>query len=467
MKRKILITGSTGFIGRRLLAQMLAAGDWDLRVLVREQVDIPGAEVVVGDLLVPDTYKAAVENAEIVVHLAAMTGKASPSDHDRLNRKATEDLIAICRGAGVTRFIFISTIAAGYADKSYYSYARSKQAAEDALSTSGLCFDILRPTIVLGEGSPTFDSLSKLARMPLVLLPQRNGPSMVQPVHVDDVCRGIIRLVQKEEAGGEILELGGPEVLSIRQLLNQISLHQHGKNARFLQLPLRLVQWPLAFMEPILRPFMPVTAGQFAVFGNDSVAHPNWLGREISSHSTELYAMLAETGSSPNSDCGNGANISSAMKSVQTTDEEAFREAQIGTKSVCNIDPVDEISRHYLSALDKLNLRAEGCRFDQFTLKFSRRSELTHAIVSSYSSLFGRRSSFWRRQVLLIALLENHPQTHHKFDNAYEGGSVGAVVRLLILGASNLFLGLIGVILFLPVKVIVAFGKPHSTTDAN
>ena len=85
---------------------------------------------------------------------ACATGKASAADHHRLNVEGTAALVAACQQAGVSRLLFVSSIAVTFADQTGYHYAAAKTAAEQIVHGSGLRVRVVRPTMIFGAGSP-------------------------------------------------------------------------------------------------------------------------------------------------------------------------------------------------------------------------------------------------------------------------------------------------------------------------
>jgi nucleoside-diphosphate-sugar epimerase len=123
-----------------------------------------------------------------------VTGKARPGDYRENNIEGTRRLVEACSAAGIRQLLYVSSIAAGYEDKRFYSYAKSKAAAEEIVAGSGLSHAILRPTVILGLGSPLGETLRKIASPSTIPLPQASRPVFVQPVHVEDVAKAIVAL---------------------------------------------------------------------------------------------------------------------------------------------------------------------------------------------------------------------------------------------------------------------------------
>src|SRR5258705_2595434 len=108
----VFLTGSTGFIGRRLLATLLGSPSHRIRCLSRSPkaaAHPAGCDVVSGEICNPSTYTRALQGVDLVIHLAATTGNARPQEYFRVNVDGTRALLAASRSAGIRRFVFISS----------------------------------------------------------------------------------------------------------------------------------------------------------------------------------------------------------------------------------------------------------------------------------------------------------------------------------------------------------------------
>lgn len=274
-RRTIFLTGGTGFIGSRLATALLSDQRYRLRCLTRslERVtSTPRCAWVVGDLGRPASYQDALDGADCVVHLAARVGGGSRSEHERTNLVGTRDLLSSCRAAGVHRFLYVSSIAVTYGDRRGYPYAESKRLAEEAVRVSGLDVLTVRPTMVLGPGSAIQEKLRRMVALPWVPL-VGDGRVRVQPIHVSDVAAYLARRVADAAPwGGATVELGGPEVVTMEEMLRRIHRARSPRPLRLVRLPARPVIALLRGLEGVLGPALPVSAGQFAAFVHDSTA---------------------------------------------------------------------------------------------------------------------------------------------------------------------------------------------------
>ena len=160
---KLLVTGATGKVGSRLAKRLAQRGD-QVRALVRRAAELPGIELVQGDLLDPDSLAGAVRGVDAVIHCAAFFRGATPEQAHATNDLGTQHLANAARAAGVKRFVFISTglvygptggrlaaeddICAPVA-----AYPVSKLAAERFLfALEGLDVYVLRLPFVYGDG---------------------------------------------------------------------------------------------------------------------------------------------------------------------------------------------------------------------------------------------------------------------------------------------------------------------------
>jgi NADH dehydrogenase len=277
MADSIFVTGGNGFLGRRLLSLLGACPNRRMICLVRNKpsgIQPKNVEFVLGDLLDSHSYADALAGCDTVIHLAAATGKHAPEQYFRINRDGSQSLIAAAQQAGVRRFMHVSTIAVNFVDKSHYPYAQSKEQAEMAVKQSSLDWTIARPTMIFGKGSPVLDGLSRLAALPMVPV-FGDGLAPVQPILADDLAASLVAALEDESLIGRTVEIGGPDVISIENLLLRIRTSADRGSAPVVHLPVRPIAACLGWVEPWLRPVLPLTAGQLASFTNSGTISPD------------------------------------------------------------------------------------------------------------------------------------------------------------------------------------------------
>lgn len=274
------VTGGSGYIGRHVLAALRRERCDNVTVLLhRDGGTTGGVELdaawksVVGRLEDPGSYTPAIPHGAVIVHLAGLTGNHSPAAFDSVNVRGTATLLQAALAAGASHFVFVSSIAATYRDRRFYPYAESKRAAEALVTRGGMPFTILRPTIVLGAGGAGQAALTRLALLPRPALFGR-GDVLTQPVHVEDVGRMIVRAAAERWTGEEV-DVGGPDVVALAALLARIRAAHGAPDRAPVRVPLTPLRVALALFEPFVRPLLPVTAGQLALFANDSTATPS------------------------------------------------------------------------------------------------------------------------------------------------------------------------------------------------
>lgn len=464
MLRKIFVTGAGGFIGENFIRRQSFAAERRFKILTRIKPAAPPSadgliEPIVGDLLKPETYRAALEGCDVVVHLAAATGRAMRSEYRRVNVDGTMMLLQACKIAGVQHFLHVSTIAAGYSDQRYYHYAKTKLEAESLVRESGLDFALLRPTLVLGENSPIWKTLVRIASLPVVPLPEGH-PVRVQPIHVTDVVRGIERLLERDHLNGEILELGGPRQMLFSEFLQLIQIGLRGAPRKILRVPLSPIRFGLAALEPLLRPVLPVTAGQLSVFANDSVASENWLLAELrvsmpTTEETIAALVLADKKvGHPKSEAIESklesSLLSECLKTTLVNECRAFATYLVGYSSSPYVEECYTLAAQAHGLADK----AEFSCFDRAALKVARLGPTFARWADSYCALFRRNGTLRRKLVLLAAILEHVAPTNEAFENVKPSSAARTFLSIGAIGIASAISVLIGAMILFPAGLV-------------
>jgi nucleoside-diphosphate-sugar epimerase len=258
----ILVTGGTGFVGRRLVKLLAASGE-SVRVLTRNpgRSTFPaGVEAVAGDLADAGSLARAVSGASAVVHLAARlpVPGASGAEIERVNAAGTEAVASAARAAGVSRFVHGSS-AGVYGDGTGSAphresdppnpgnaYERSKVAGEvalrAALAGSMVGWTILRPTGIYGPGRPATATQFREVQGRRLWL-HGPVPVIVHPTYVDDVVAAVQMVLGKgrDDVAGETFNVGGERPLDYPEWIALIAEHM-GRDLRQVRAP-RWTAW--------------------------------------------------------------------------------------------------------------------------------------------------------------------------------------------------------------------------------
>jgi uncharacterized protein YbjT (DUF2867 family) len=238
-KPLILVTGSTGYVGGRLIPRLLAAG-YRVRALVRgeperlagrtwyEQIDI-----VIGDALKPETLPTAMTDVEVAYYLVhSMGGDAKFAQRDM---QAARNFSQAAAKAGVQRIIYLGGL--GDSNSNLSEHLRSRQATGAALTEAGVPVTEFRAGMVVGSGSLSFEMMRSLCeRLPVMICP-RWVYTRTQPIAIRDVLAYFIAALEKPKCAGEIIEIGGATVLSYRDMM--------ATYARLRGLQRIFIPWPL------------------------------------------------------------------------------------------------------------------------------------------------------------------------------------------------------------------------------
>lgn len=185
----LAITGGTGFVGRHLIDQALAAGHRVRALTRRVQPARPGVTWVEGALDGADSLAQLVTGADVVIHVAGVVNAADRAGFAAGNIAGTAAILAATRGAGVRRFVHVSSLSAR--EPALSAYGWSKAEAERLVEDCGLAWSIVRPTGVYGPGDTEMRDVFRAARWGIALLPPRGRVSLIA---VEDLARLLLVL---------------------------------------------------------------------------------------------------------------------------------------------------------------------------------------------------------------------------------------------------------------------------------
>lgn len=270
----ITVFGGSGFVGRHVV-QALARKGYRVRVAVRRpnqalfvktSGDVGQVEPVQANIRDTRSVKAALDGADAVVNLVGILNESGAQRFETVIAGGADRIARAAKAAGIGIFVQVSAIGADEASPS--AYARSKAVAEQAVRAQIPAAAILRPSIVFGPEDDFFNRFAGLARIMPALPLIGGGKTLFQPVYVKDVAEAIVRAVETGAADGKIVELGGPETYSFRQLM-ELTLREIGRRRLLLPLPSALAKLMAFFLEKL--PGAPLTVDQVTLLGADNV----------------------------------------------------------------------------------------------------------------------------------------------------------------------------------------------------
>ena len=297
----ILITGAAGFVGRHVVARLVAEGERP-RCLVRDvakaRSSLPAerVELIEGDTTKPATLAPALAGVDTVIHAAFITAerKQGPGvNYQDTNVNGTRNLVSAAKSAGVARIV----VAGGLGTKPSRegSYMQGRYLADQSIKQSGMAWSILGPSVQFGEGSAFIAGLADLIRKAPVVPMIGNGARKFQPIWVEDVARCLVQMVREPNRyDGRTIEVGGPEVYTYAQILDML-MASLGKRKLKLPGPMPFAALGALAMELTLRK-PPITTAALGLFTFDNIATLDAVQREFGFAPLSLRTYLAEHG---------------------------------------------------------------------------------------------------------------------------------------------------------------------------
>ncbi len=220
MNRSVVVLGGSGFVGRALIARLLAQGD-RVRVLSRSAdtgARIPaGTELRVGDVFDAACLQDAFAGADAVINLVGILNERGDdgSGFRKVYVELAETVIAAMQHAGVRRLLQMSALHAGDGE-SHYLKARGE--AEARVRGSGLDWTLFRPSVIAGPGDGLFCRFAQLLRFSPGL-PLGGADARFQPVWIGDVADAFVRALDDSTTIGRSYDLVGPEVMTLGEIV--------------------------------------------------------------------------------------------------------------------------------------------------------------------------------------------------------------------------------------------------------
>jgi len=284
MQNLVTVFGGSGFIGSQVVRRLAKAG-WRIRVAVRNPSlayamrlhgDVGQIDVVQANVRNPASLRRALQGATAAVNLVGVLYETGRQGFQAVHAMGAQNVAEAAHAEGVARFVQMSALGADPDSPS--KYARTKAMGEAAVRGVYPDAVLIRPSVVFGPEDGFFNRFAAMASFSPVLPLIGGGATRFQPVYVGDVAQAIAHALAAPEAAGRTYELGGPAVLSFRQLMEML-LAQIDKRRLLVPLP-----WPVAglmgkagdLVAGLIAP--PVTSDQVELLRTDNVVSGQYPG---------------------------------------------------------------------------------------------------------------------------------------------------------------------------------------------
>ncbi|MET7574386.1 SDR family oxidoreductase [Streptomyces sp. NPDC005492] len=222
---RCLVTGATGYIGGRLVPELVAAGH-RVRCLARtpgKLRDYPWAgdvDVVGGDVTDAESIAAALDGVDVAYYLVHALGTGDR--FEATDREAARIFGERARAAGVRRIVYLGGLTpSGVPERDLSPHLRSRSEVGRILLDSGVPTTVLRAAVVIGSGSASFEMLRYLTeRLPVMITPSWVR-TRIQPVAVRDVLRVLVGSARMPADVSRAFDIGGPDVLTYREMMTR------------------------------------------------------------------------------------------------------------------------------------------------------------------------------------------------------------------------------------------------------
>ena len=270
------VFGGPGFVGRYVVRELASRG-WRVRAPSRRP-DLAGYLQPMGavgqifpvqaNVRYPESCRAAVEGAEVVVNAVAIMSNSGKQTLRSVNVEGARVVARVAHEAGVKHFVHVSAIGA---DKnSTAAYGRSKAEGEAAVLAEFPDAIIVRPSIVFGPEDEFFNRFANMARLSPLMPLVGGGKTRFQPVYVADLATAIVNAAEGAGKPGSVYEIGGPDVATFRSLLDDTQKWA-GRDHAYFPMPFWLAKLQAVLTWPLPNSMRPITVDQVRMLKSNNV----------------------------------------------------------------------------------------------------------------------------------------------------------------------------------------------------
>jgi len=238
---RLLVTGATGYIGGRLVPELLAAGH-EVRVLarhperLRDRTWVDDVEVIAGDASDPDTIRAALTDIDVAYYL--LHSLLAGERFHEVEQIVARIFAATARDQGVKRIVYLGALQPREAGPGLSDHMSSRRSVGEILSSSGVPTIEFRAAVIIGSGSASFEIIRYLTeRLPFIASPKwLRTPT--QPIAVRDVLHYLVRAAELPPEVSRVFDLGGPDITTYEGMIHGYARVAGLRRRRVVQLPI-------------------------------------------------------------------------------------------------------------------------------------------------------------------------------------------------------------------------------------
>lgn len=292
----VTIFGASGFLGRHIV-RALANDGWRIRVAVRHPNTahflkpmgrVGQIQIVKANIRDDGQVTAALMQAYAAINLVGILTQGGGQHFDEIHAEGAARIGRIATALDCVRLVHVSALGASKASPSRYS--RTKAQGELRVRDAFPGATIVRPSVVFGPEDDLFNKFARLARLAPALPLIGGGKTRFQPVFVGDVAQAVARILSEPATAGNTYELGGPEILTLKNIL-ELTLKATHRRRFLLPVPFALARIKGALLGMLPKPL--ITLDQVRLLESDNVVAADALGlRDLGIVPTAAEAIL-------------------------------------------------------------------------------------------------------------------------------------------------------------------------------
>lgn len=254
---KVLVTGASGYIGGRLVPELIARG-YKVRVMVRAASPIyekrwPGAEIIVADALQEESLKTVLQDVHTAYYLihSLLLG---PEKFAIADLQAAANFRKAAESSNISRIIYLGGL--GDTQTLLSDHLQSRMKVADELCSGKVPVTVLRAAVIIGSGSASYEIIEHLVKSTFIILIPPWAKNKCQPIAIRDVIKYLIGVLETPQTAGTVLDIGSIDILTYEEML-KVMAHLLGKKRIFLPVPfsgIRFFSYFASLLTPVPAP---------------------------------------------------------------------------------------------------------------------------------------------------------------------------------------------------------------------